>query len=218
MQGLSSNAEKVFQAIREFDLLKEYVLIGGTALSLQIDHRLSEDLDFCKWQDNPRISNKEIQWPEIEKFLQTKGSVKTEIIDLYQVHFYLNEVKISFYSNSISDSREVETSINYDNISLATIPSLGTMKLEVMLRRNKFRDYYDIYSILQEGISLKEIVIPGGRYSRHRLKTKTILSILSNGSLFKKEENFTLLNPKYNVSSADIQEFMHREIRKEFKP
>ncbi len=36
--------------------------------------------------------------------------------------------------------------------------SLGAMKLEVMSRRNIFRDYYDVYAILSEGISLKKMV------------------------------------------------------------
>ena len=29
-----------------------YTLIGGSALSLQIGKRLSENLDFCKWSTN----------------------------------------------------------------------------------------------------------------------------------------------------------------------
>ena len=73
MKGLSPDAEQVFNSIKQFEIFKEFILIGGTALSLQIHHRLSEDLDFCKWQDDPKISNKEIPWPEIEKTLKLSG-------------------------------------------------------------------------------------------------------------------------------------------------
>jgi len=217
MKGLSPKTEKVFRSLQEFDLLREYVLIGGSAIAMQIQHRLSEDLDFGKWQDDSKITQKEVQWPEIEKFLKTKGSVKTDIIDLYQVNFHMDEVKITFYSNTLTSSREVEISRNYENISLASLSSLGAMKLEVMFRRYLFRDYYDIYSILQEEISLKEIVSRCGRYSQHRFKAKSLLSILSDGSLFQKEENFSLLNPKYSITSTDIQTFMRKEIRKGYK-
>lgn len=216
MKGLSTKTAKVFESLQEFDLLKEYLLIGGTALALQIQHRLSEDLDFGKWQDNPKIIQKEVQWPEIEKFLKSKGSVRTEIIDLCQVNFHLDEVKITFYSNALTSFREIEISKSYKNVSLASLLSLGAMKLEVMFRRHLFRDYYDIYSILREGIPLEEIVSRGSRYSQHRFKTKSILSILSDGSLFKKEENFSLLNPKHSVSSTDIQEYMRKEIRRRY--
>lgn len=111
LKGLSPETDLVFNAIKRFEIFKDYILIGGTALSLQINHRLSEDLDFCKWQNDPNIRNKVIEWPEIEKNLKLSGSVKTDILDLYQVNFYLNKVKISFYSNALANPTEIQTSI-----------------------------------------------------------------------------------------------------------
>jgi len=216
VKGLTPQGLKVFEAIKKSDLLQEYILIGGTALSLQINNRLSEDLDFCKWQNNPEIHNKEVNWPELEKFLKTVGNVRTDIIDLYQVNFFLDEVKITFYSNSITTFSEIETGYKFDNITLAAVNSIGAMKLEVMSRRNFFRDYYDIYSILKEGISLREIVSKASRFSLYRMKTKAVLSIISNGSLFRKEEKFSLLDPRYNVNSTDIQTFIREIINKEY--
>jgi hypothetical protein len=103
MKGLSPDTEFVFNSIKRFEIFKDYILIGGTALSVQIDHRLSEDLVRCC-----------------------------------------------------------------------------------------------------------------GTYSRHRMKSKTILSILSNSSLFKYEENFELLEPRYMVNSKDIEAYMRSRILKEF--
>ena len=216
MKGLSKDTEKVFQNIKGLDIFKDYMLIGGTALSLQIHHRLSEDLDFCKWQDDPKIIDKEIPWPKIEKLLKPFGSIKTEILSLEQTNFILNDVKISFYSNDHARSSEIETKISYEQIRLADIRSLGAMKLEVMSRRYQFRDYYDVYSILMAGISVKDIVDRCGKYSRHRMKSKMILGILSNGSLFKQEENFELLEPKYQVTSEDIEVYMREQIREKY--
>jgi len=216
MKGLSPDTEQVFNLIKRDEFLKDYILIGGTALSIQIHHRLSEDLDFCKWQDDPGILCKEISWTEIERSFKLSGTVKTDILDLYQVNFYLNGVKISFYSNALASSPEIRTSLVFDKIRLADLKSLGAMKLEVMSRRNLFRDYYDIYSILKEGIRLKDLVRLCGTYSRHRMKSKTILSILSNSSLFKYEENFELLEPKYQVNSKDIEVYMRNQILEEY--
>jgi hypothetical protein len=216
MKGLSSETEQVFNFLKQNEIFDDYTLIGGTALSIQIKHRLSEDLDFCKWQDDPKIRNKEIPWPEIEKKLKLYGNVKTDVLDLYQVNFYLNNVKVSFYSNALASSVEVKTAISFGHIKLAGIVSLGAMKLEVMSRRNLFRDYYDIYSILQEGIPLTELVGGCGTYSRHRMKTKTILGILSNSSLFRYEENFNLLEPGYPAKSKDIELYIRNQILKEY--
>jgi predicted nucleotidyltransferase component of viral defense system len=216
LKGLTRQGFKVFEVIKKSELFQEYVLIGGTALSLQINNRLSEDLDFCKWQDNPEIHNKEVNWPELEKFLKTLGDVRTDIIDLYQVNFFLDDVKITFYSNGITSYSEIETSSEFENIKLASVDSIGAMKFEVLSRRNLFRDYYDIYSILKEGISLKQLVSKSSRYSLYRMKTKNVLGIISDGSLFRKEENFALLEPRYNVSSQDIQLFIREIINKEY--
>jgi predicted nucleotidyltransferase component of viral defense system len=216
LKGLTPQSLKVFEAIKTSDLLQEYILIGGTALSLQINNRLSEDLDFCKWQNNPGISYKEVNWPELEKFLKTIGNVRTDIIDLYQVNFFLDEVKITFYSNAITTFNEIETGYKFDNLTLASVNSIGAMKLEVMSRRNLFRDYYDVYSILKEGISLKEIVSKSSRFSFYRMKTKAVLGIISNGSLFRKEEKFSLLEPRYNVTSQDIQSFIREKVFREY--
>ena len=77
-------------------------------------------------------------------------------------------MKISFYSNGMANSREILSNPNFDKVRPADLLSLGAMKLEVMSRRNIFRDYYDVYSILREGITLKKIVELCGRYSKHR--------------------------------------------------
>ena len=52
--------------------------------------------------------------------------------------------------------------------------SIGAMKMEVMMRRSNFRDYYDIYSILKTGISIWEMITIAQDYSSPRLKAKNI--------------------------------------------
>lgn len=46
MLGLASHTARIFDAICQLDCIKDYVLVGGTALSLQLCNRLSEDLDL----------------------------------------------------------------------------------------------------------------------------------------------------------------------------
>ena len=216
MKGLSKQTAPVFDFIKDLNILENYLLIGGTALSIQINHRLSEDLDFCKWQDNQSISSKEVNWPGIESALKDLGEVKTDILDLYHADFLVNGVKISFYSNGMANSREISSNLKFDKVRPADLLSLGVMKLEVMSRRNIFRDYYDVYAILREGIALKKIVELCGRYSKHRMRTRMILAILADSSRFKYERAFKLLEPRYSVNSKDIGEFMQERIRDEF--
>jgi len=55
MKGLTEVTAKTLIDISGCDFLKEYTFIGGSAIAVQIEHRLSEDLDFCKWKVHANI-------------------------------------------------------------------------------------------------------------------------------------------------------------------
>ena len=86
------------------------------------------------------------------------------------------------------------------------------MKMEAMLRRSKFRDYYDIYSILKQGVDLQEMIELALEHSGHLLKRKNLSAILSNGERFRKDKEFLALNPVYDVSALDIQEYIKEKL------
>ncbi len=45
-RGLTSATQEVFEQVSGLECIKDLFLCGGTGQSLQMDHRLSEDLDF----------------------------------------------------------------------------------------------------------------------------------------------------------------------------
>lgn len=49
-KSLVDKTKKVIESISGMESIRPYILVGGTALSLQIANRLSEDLDFMRWQ------------------------------------------------------------------------------------------------------------------------------------------------------------------------
>lgn len=214
MKGLAAHTERIFDSISELESIKEYVLIGGTALSLQLSHRLSEDLDFCKWKKN-KNNREEVAWYSIEKELNKIGTIQSkDLIDFNQANFVLDGVKLSFYANNLSRQPAGSNIITFrKNIRLMDIKTIGIMKIEVMLRRSVFRDYYDLYAIIKEGIPFAELVGGALKYSGHKLKTKDILAMLSNGNRFAHDGGFENLAPKYQITASGIQEFMIEEIK-----
>jgi hypothetical protein len=87
VKGLSEETARVFESIKTLDVLNDYLLIGLTALSMRIEHRLCEYLDFCKWQDDPSLKKKEVDWPDIESKLRKFGNVITDVLDLHHIVF-----------------------------------------------------------------------------------------------------------------------------------
>ena len=55
--------------------IKPYLLVGGTALSLQMGTRQSEDLDFMKWRTS-KTEKMEVAWYQIEKELAAIGDIQ----------------------------------------------------------------------------------------------------------------------------------------------
>jgi hypothetical protein len=217
MQGLTENTNRIFEAISKLNCINGYTLIGESALSMQLDKRLSEDLDFCKWSTNLKTDKPTVDWPTIEKELNTVGNVDSrDILGFDQVNFIVNGIKISFLTKQENFSPVKNTVKILNNIKAADLDSLGVMKVEVMLRRSEWRDYYDIYSLLKEGKSLKEMISGASIYSNHRLKSRDALNFISNSNNYKKDKDFHLLKPAYNIEGKSIEEFIKSIIKKEY--
>ena len=208
MNGLAKHTEKVFERISKLETIKPYLLVGGTALSLQIGKRLSEDLDFMKWKTSPNDKS-EVAWYKINKELESIGLVESvDVLDFDMVEFVFEGVKLSFYSAPRIRPTHLQEIPYMTNIRLADVESIGVMKMEVMLRRNTFRDYYDIYSILKEGHDLHKMIDEAIIHSNHRLKEKSILMILTNAERVKKHTRFSHMQSFYNATPDDILEYI----------
>ena len=51
LECLLSDTREVFQKLLKYEYVKNFVLVGGSALALHICHRQSEDLDFFTFRD-----------------------------------------------------------------------------------------------------------------------------------------------------------------------
>lgn len=213
MKGVTLKTEKVLTSVSVLESIKPFVLVGGTALSLQLGTRESEDLDFMSWRTS-KNQKREVDWPSIKKDLETIGTVeKVDLLGLDHVEFVVNGVKISFYANpNYSPVDKIIPFLN--NVNLADPMSIGAMKLEVMLRRSKFRDYYDIYSIIKGGFDLNHMVEKALVYSGHQMKSKNLLALLTRSDRFVPDTAFCTLNPVYDVKPKDIEEEIIKTLRK----
>lgn len=207
MIGLAPHTGIIFDEISRLECIKSYILVGGTALSLQIGKRQSEDLDFMKWRTS-KFEKMEINWPCIKKELETIAPVEhVNLIDIDHVEFIIAGVKISFYA-SPRYSPVSNPVLIQNNLYAADLLSIGAMKMEVMMRRSNFRDYYDIYSLLQHGVDFRLMVDLALRYSGHLLHTKNLFSMLTNGARFVADTNFSHLQPEYQVTEKQIENYV----------
>lgn len=207
MNGLAPHTGIIFDGISRMESIKPYVLVGGTALSLQIGTRQSEDLDFMRWRTS-KDEKMEVAWHKIEKELEKVGKIESvDILDFDHVEFRVSGVKISFYACPKYSPVTAPVHVQH-HLYLADILAIGAMKMEVMLRRSNFRDYYDIYSILRKGVPIAEMMKLALQYSAHRMKSKNLLAILTNGNRFTRDEGFEQMQPLYDVTAQDIENYI----------
>ncbi|GHT35096.1 hypothetical protein FACS189434_12360 [Bacteroidia bacterium] len=207
MNGLAAHTEKIFEKLSRLECTKEYILMGGTALALQLHHRQSEDLDFCRWH-RTKNEHLEVDWHIILQELSTIGDVKTVLVENTQCDFLVDGVRVTFLAdNKFKQPAQLHKIHFLNNIYLADVESIGIMKIEVMTHRNVFRDYYDMYSILKSGVLLSDILTKTGRYVFHNLRTRDMLSLLLNAPKPPLDAGFAAMSPVYNVSFDEVKQF-----------
>jgi hypothetical protein len=209
--GLRQETIPVFEAVSQMETIKGLYLCGGTVQSLQMKHRKSEDLDFellGTRKERPMLDFSAISNEVTSVF----PDCRKEFLGKNQLQIFVNgNVKLSFFrpQNSVP---ELGKGFVYNNIVTPSLQELLGMKLFTITVRSAFRDYYDIYALLKEDYDLAKGVDYAGKFSRHTIHSKFIYSILLNENYFNKPEGFSLLEPKYDVSTAEIAGFIRHYI------
>jgi hypothetical protein len=142
---LSAQQDKLLSFISNFR--RNYYLVGGTAIALHIGHRRSIDYDlFTDKTLNKSLIRK--------KIFELNFSKQILYEDIDQMHFLINEVKITFfnYPYLVKHNEMVKR-----YISMPSLLTLSAMKAFALSRRAKWKDYVDLYFILKDYYSIKDI-------------------------------------------------------------
>lgn len=142
---LTDEQKKLLPLIGEFT--KNFGLVGGTAIALNIGHRQSIDFDLfsLKEFDNYQIKRKISKYYKIEKFFNDEYEQYSILIKGVRFTFLHYPYKISF-------------SKNFNNIiKMPNFLTLAAMKAFMLSRRAKWKDYVDLYFIMKDCFSLNEI-------------------------------------------------------------
>lgn len=220
-EGLTLNTLEVFEKISKLECIKGFHLCGGTGIALQLNHRYSEDLDFemltvqGKKEQSKSLNHDQIV-AELKSLFDDFKMGKVVTADHFDC-LVGDHVKLSFYKpqNKVPVLNEVCIINNLKTVSPQD--ALG-MKLYVITQRSKFRDYYDIYSLLKDGCSLSEGIQYALKFSRYNISSKNIVSKLMSDGVFVKTNKeghfeFDELKSKYHVDASQIRDYIEEKLR-----
>lgn len=119
-----------------------FVLAGGTALALQLGHRISEDLDFFTLDSfvTEELFQK-IRRKRLSPAVLQEGKGTLTVL--------VQEVKLSFFHYDYP-FLENEMTLGDLGIPLANVVDIASMKIIAINQRGAKRDFVDLYFILQQ--------------------------------------------------------------------
>ena len=143
---LTNTQVELLGLIKEFN--KQFYLVGGTAIALQIGHRRS--IDFDLFSDKPLDTLNIIRRIKREGY-RIDATFEENPEELTMV---INGVKITYleYPFNIIPSVGLD-----DTIKMPDLKTLAAMKAYSLGRRSKWKDYVDLYFIFKSYLNLEEV-------------------------------------------------------------
>ena len=192
---LIKEQKELLPLMRQFK--REYYLVGGTAIALQIGHRRSIDFDMFKLSNLNACKT-------LEKLSKAKIPYLVTRRVSEQINLVIHTVKITFFQYPYA----IEANVNFENtFRMPDLLTLAAMKAYALGRRSKWKDYVDLYFLLRDYFSLNQII----------QKADSLYGQLFSGKLFRAQLSFHKdINyseaveylPGFEVSEQKIKDFL----------
>ncbi|MBU1110313.1 nucleotidyl transferase AbiEii/AbiGii toxin family protein [Patescibacteria group bacterium] len=202
-ETLAPQTQQTLEVLKTAAPVKNFYLAGGTALALQLGHRVSEDLDFFspgEFQPLQLLSRIKKDLPDFEtqNVNQSWGTLK----------FFNNRTMVSFFTY---DYPLLENFTDFEGTKIASIKDIGSMKITAIADRSVKKDFIDLYFICQS-ISFEDLL------ENFKLKYKNInfelYHYLKSLAYFEEAEDTPM---PYMLKPAEwekVKEFLRGEIKK----
>jgi len=159
--------------LMEKSYLQGFNLVGGTALSLQIGHRKSIDLDMFAtepFDTNELKSKLEDDFPVFQVILESQNTLITNI----------NDIKVDFIRFKYGFTYPIRYE---DPIRLANVKDIASMKLDAITGRGKKKDFFDLFFLLKR-YSLSELL----SLYQEKYQHSTIFHVVKSITYFEEAE------------------------------
>lgn len=138
---------ELIRKVQSDKVFKDFILVGGTALSLQIGHRISIDIDFfTKEEFDPR---------EMLQYLEANYGFQEQYSHTNTLKGIINGVFIDLLRHNY---RYVAEPIEINGIRMADKQDIAAMKVNAIAGNGtRVKDFIDIYFLLKE-FSFSDII------------------------------------------------------------
>jgi len=146
---VSTTLLETLQCLMKEPTIDSFRLVGGTALSLQLGHRMSVDIDLFS-----DASYNSIDFNVISECLKRNFKiVESSLVNIIgtgtsyfvgQKSSQLIKLDIYYTDNFVFDL------IERDNVRMASVQEIAAMKIEVISQDRRKKDFWDIHELLNQ--------------------------------------------------------------------
>jgi hypothetical protein len=198
-EALTEEGLKLFPALRAFD---DFYLARGTALTLQIGHRVSVDFDLFSENAIDRALLQKV------KRVFTNRPVRPAVNNPDELTAFVDNVKITFLTYPFP---LLEPQVAAEGVRMLSVKEIGATKAYTIGRRGTYKDYVDLYFIIAENhASLEEIIGIADRKFGNEFNSRLFTEQL----LFMDDvQDYTIDFLKVPVAPEGITAFFRDKIR-----
>ena len=226
LQFMPQATQKNFARLKDDPRLAGFTLVGGTALALQIGHRISEDLDFNIFGQKLPLKAIDALLEElaaggaaIESLVTSEQKLRFKIntsenLDHYIQDYLIDGAKVTFHSRNEADRPKAQIEflkstpkvmVSKGGFDVLGVDGLLVMKSIVVYDRVKSRDIYDLMVLTKDhGYTLDDIFAAIEAYQPIRNKDPEHFKSVVTGliTLDKDDEGFSSIH--LDVKMADV--------------
>jgi len=181
--------------------MRNAYLAGGTALALQLGHRLSYDLDFF----TPLEFDEQLLLPEIEKI----SAFKLEKISWRTILGKFSAVRFSIFYYKYP---ALYAPKRFGKINVSDVRDIAGMKIAAIASRGTKRDFVDLYFICKEVVPLNKAIRLYER--KYKNLTATAMHIMKSLVYFDDAESEEMPQMLKKVEWGDIKKYFEKEVKK----
>lgn len=234
LEFMPEATQKNFARLKDDPRLAGFTLVGGTALALQIGHRISEDLDFNLF--GQKLPTKAIDGllddlaasgATIESLITSEQKLgfkinTSENLDHYIQDYLIDGAKVTFHSRNEGDRPKAQIDflkstpkvvVSDGGFNVLGIDGLLVMKSIVVYDRVKSRDIYDLMVLTRDhGYTLSDIFAAIDAYQPVRNKDPEHFKSVVTGliAIDKDDEGFSSIY--LNVKMDDVYKYFKKLI------
>lgn len=145
------------------DLFRSFRLVGGTALSLQLGHRISVDIDL--FTDAPYNA---IDFDAIDNFLRASFEYVSKpvsgIIGMGQSYLIGDTEETAIKLDVYYTDTFIQAPVVVAPLRLATVEEIIAMKVDIVQRVARKKDFWDLHELLDQYSLAQMITLHKTRY------------------------------------------------------